>query len=93
MVVAVFSAGNAGCDINEMASAAAANIWGTVYLDFIIRFATRTAGGAVHLTICNSGLETTLSFVVVQGTEGQWPPESYPEGKQLDVHPNMLLLC
>src|SRR4051812_31056417 len=67
--VAVFTAGNAGCDINEMASTAAANIEGTdSYLGFINRVATCTAGGAVHLTTCNSELETTLSYVVVQGT-------------------------
>src|SRR5438067_5432974 len=32
VVVAVFTAGNAGCDINEMASAASANIEGTVLI-------------------------------------------------------------
>src|SRR6266404_3661358 len=34
LVVAVFTAGIAGCDINEMASAAAANIRGTVLSGF-----------------------------------------------------------
>src|SRR6266850_2371640 len=58
--VAVFTAGKAGCDINEMANTAAANIRGTVYLDFINRIATCTAGGAVHLTICNSGVRDYL---------------------------------